>query len=150
MVRKVNLHGSLGAFSPTLDCSLRLVARAKPKPQDFLELFIAAIALRAAGEPVAKKFKALVLGDPARTSGKAAFWSRELPMPEPDAARESMRLALAEARAQEAPWLEMLALSALCEQPAATPEHRASLRAVLEGIRGAEDTAPVARARTLL
>jgi exodeoxyribonuclease V gamma subunit len=87
LVRKVNLHGSLGAFSPALDCSLRLVTRSKPKPQDFLELFIAAIALRAAGEPVAKKFKALVLGDPARTSSKAAFWSRELRMPEPDAAR---------------------------------------------------------------
>jgi len=69
---------------------------------------------------------------------------------EPDTARESIRLALAEARAQEAPWLEMLALSALCEQPVATPEHRASLRAALEGIRGAEDTAPVAAARTLL
>jgi hypothetical protein len=69
---------------------------------------------------------------------------------EPDTARESMRLALAEARAQEAPWLEMLALSALCEEPVATPEHRASLRAMLEGIRGAEDTAPVARARKLL
>jgi hypothetical protein len=69
---------------------------------------------------------------------------------EPDAARESIRLALAEARAQEAPWLEMLALSALCEQPVATPEHRAWLRAALDRIRGAEDTAPVARARALL
>src|SRR4029077_12975180 len=69
---------------------------------------------------------------------------------EPAAAGESIRLALAEARAQEAPWLEMLALSALCEQPVATPEHRASLRAVLDRISGAEDTAPVARARALL
>jgi exodeoxyribonuclease V gamma subunit len=87
-VRKVNLHGSLGAFSPGLDCSLRLVTRSKPKPQDFLELFIAAIALRAAGEPVPKRFEALVLGDPARTSSKPAFWRRRLRMPEPRAARE--------------------------------------------------------------
>src|SRR5262249_43290565 len=88
LVRKVNLHGSLGAFSPALDCSLRLVTRSKPKPQDFLELFVAAIALCAAEEPVAKRFEALVLGDPARTSGKTAFWSRGLRTPEPDTARE--------------------------------------------------------------
>jgi len=88
LVRKVNLHGSLGAFSPALDCSLRLVTRSKPKPQDFLELFIVAIALSAAGEPVGKRFEALVLGDPARTSSKAAFWSRGLCTPMPDAARE--------------------------------------------------------------
>jgi DNA-binding winged helix-turn-helix (wHTH) protein len=69
---------------------------------------------------------------------------------EPDGALQSLRLALAEARAQEAPWLEMLALSAFCEQPAATPEHRASLRAALDRISGADDTAPVARARALL
>jgi DNA-binding winged helix-turn-helix (wHTH) protein/tetratricopeptide (TPR) repeat protein len=69
---------------------------------------------------------------------------------EPDRARESMLRALAEARAQQAPWLEMLALSALCERAEATPEDRASLRAVLDRITGAEDTAPVARARALL
>jgi exodeoxyribonuclease V gamma subunit len=88
LARKVSLHGSLGAFSPALDGSLRLVTRSKPKPQDFLELFIAAIALSAAGEPVARRFEALVLGDPARTSGKAAFWSRGLRTPMPEAARE--------------------------------------------------------------
>jgi DNA-binding winged helix-turn-helix (wHTH) protein/Tfp pilus assembly protein PilF len=69
---------------------------------------------------------------------------------EPDRARGSIRRALDEARAQEAPWLEMLALSALCERPEATLEDRASLGAALDRISGAEDTAPVARARTLL
>jgi len=88
VVHKVNLHGSLGAFSPALDSSLRLVTRARSKPQDFLELFIAAIALRATGQPVAKRFEGLVLGDPARSSSKPAFWSRRLHTPEPDAARE--------------------------------------------------------------
>jgi exodeoxyribonuclease V gamma subunit len=96
LVRKVNLHGSLGAFSPALDCSLRLVTRSKPKPQDFLELFIAAIALSAAGEPVANRFEALVLGDPGRTSSKAAFWSRGLRTPLPDAAREYLAQLLSE------------------------------------------------------
>jgi DNA-binding winged helix-turn-helix (wHTH) protein/tetratricopeptide (TPR) repeat protein len=69
---------------------------------------------------------------------------------EPDAARESMRLALAEARAQEAPWLEMLALSALCERPGATAKDRASLRAALDRISGGEDAVPVAKAWALL
>jgi tetratricopeptide (TPR) repeat protein len=69
---------------------------------------------------------------------------------EPERARESIQRAIAEARAQEAPWLELLALSALCERPGATPEARASLRAVLDRITGGEDTAPVARALALL
>ena len=69
---------------------------------------------------------------------------------EPERARASIERAIAEARAQEAPWLELLALSALCERPGATPEDRASLRAVLDRITGGEDTAPVARALALL
>ena len=69
---------------------------------------------------------------------------------EPKRAPESIRQALAEARAQEAPWLEMLALTALCERPRATAEDCAALRAVLDRISGAEDTAPFARARALL
>ena len=69
---------------------------------------------------------------------------------EPDRARESTRLALAEARAQEAPWLEMLALSALCQRNEATAGERASLGAVLDRITGGADTAPVAKARALL
>jgi hypothetical protein len=69
---------------------------------------------------------------------------------EPDAARESIQLALAEARAQEAPWLEMLALTALCERTGAMSEDHASLRAALDHITGAQDTSPVARALALL
>jgi len=69
---------------------------------------------------------------------------------ETDRARESIRGALAEARAQEAPWLEMLALSAQCERSEASAKDRASLREVLDRITGGEDTAPVARARALV
>ena len=88
-VRRINLHGSLGAFSPALDRSLRLVTRSKPKPQDFLELFIAAIALSAAGEEVASIFAATVLGDPAGTSRRStASWSKTLRPPDRDTARE--------------------------------------------------------------
>ena len=64
-------------------------------------------------------------------------------------AGKSIRRAVDEARAQQAPWLEMLALSALCERAGATAAHRASLRAALERITGAEDTAPVATALAL-
>jgi DNA-binding winged helix-turn-helix (wHTH) protein/tetratricopeptide (TPR) repeat protein len=69
---------------------------------------------------------------------------------ERDAAGESIRRAVDEARAQRAPWLEMLALSALCERPGATAEVRASLRAALGRIRGGEETEPVTAARALV
>ena len=97
IVRRVNLHGSLGAFSPALDGSLKLVTRAKSKPQDFLELFIAAIALRAADEPVPSRFEAIVMGDPSGTTGKgAASWRRSLRLPTPEAARQYLADLIAE------------------------------------------------------
>ena len=65
-------------------------------------------------------------------------------------AGESIRRAIAEARAQEAPWLEMIALSAVCERKDATTRHRQALRLVLEKVAGGRDTAPVARALALL
>jgi len=69
---------------------------------------------------------------------------------EPPRAREAIRQAVAEARAHDAPWLEMLAFSALCARGEANAEDRASLRAALGRISGGEDTAPVAAARALL
>ncbi len=95
-IRRVNLHGSLGAFSPSLDCSIRLVARKRPKPRDFLEPFIAALLLNAAGEPVPRVFNALVLGDPAGTAKDTGAWSRTLRMPSPEAAREYLAALIGE------------------------------------------------------
>ena len=69
---------------------------------------------------------------------------------ERDRAREAMRQAIAEARSQEAPWLEMIALSALCERDDATAEDFAALAQVVNQITEGLDTAPVARARALL
>ena len=69
---------------------------------------------------------------------------------EPDRSRESTRQAVAEARAREAPWLELIALSALCEREDATAEERAGLRSVIDQLTEGLDTAPVARARALL
>lgn len=69
---------------------------------------------------------------------------------EPDRARESMRQAIAEARAQEALWLEPIALSALCERDDATAEDLQALRLVVDQLTEGLDTAPVARARALL
>jgi len=65
-------------------------------------------------------------------------------------ANQSIRAAVAEARAQEAPWLEMLALTALCERKDASPRDRESLRRVLEKITGGDEAPAVARARALL
>jgi tetratricopeptide (TPR) repeat protein len=67
-----------------------------------------------------------------------------------DRAREAMRQAIAEARSQEAPWLEMIARSALCERDDATAEDFAALGQVVNQITEGLDTAPVARARALL
>lgn len=65
-------------------------------------------------------------------------------------AGESIRQAIAEARAQEAPWLEMIALAAACERIDATTADREALRLVLEKIAGGRDTPPVASALALL
>jgi hypothetical protein len=61
-----------------------------------------------------------------------------------------LRQALAEARSQEAPWLEMIVLTALCERKEATARERESLRRVLGQISGGEDAPPVARARAVV
>ena len=69
---------------------------------------------------------------------------------EPDRARESIRQAIAEARAQEALWLERAALSALCERKDATAKDFAALRHVVDRLTEGLDAPPVARARALL
>jgi hypothetical protein len=69
---------------------------------------------------------------------------------ERDRAREAMRQAIAEARSQEAPWLEMIALSALCERKDATAKDFAALRHLVDRLTEGLDTPPVAKARALL
>jgi DNA-binding winged helix-turn-helix (wHTH) protein/tetratricopeptide (TPR) repeat protein len=66
------------------------------------------------------------------------------------AARASARRALAEARAQEAPWLELIALLELCKSKGARSEDRHALAALVEQLPEAIDTTPVASARALL
>jgi ATP/maltotriose-dependent transcriptional regulator MalT len=62
----------------------------------------------------------------------------------------SVRRAIAEARGQEARWLELLALNELCEHDGATPEDRRALAALVDELPEANDTAAVARARALV
>jgi DNA-binding winged helix-turn-helix (wHTH) protein len=69
---------------------------------------------------------------------------------EADRAPESIRQAIVEARAQEAPWFELTALSALCERPDASAKDFAALASVVERLSEGLDTAPFARARELL
>lgn len=66
------------------------------------------------------------------------------------AARASVRRAVAEARTQEAPWLELLALLDLCEHEAASVKDRQSLGELVDRLPEAADTTAVARARALL
>ena len=66
------------------------------------------------------------------------------------AADAAIRRAIAEARAQEAPWLELMALIELCDRHSATAKDRRALAALIDQLPEARDTAAVARARTLL
>jgi hypothetical protein len=62
----------------------------------------------------------------------------------------SVRRAIAEARAQEAPWLELMALIELCEHGGANAQDRRALAALVDQLPEAIDTTAVARARALL
>jgi len=66
------------------------------------------------------------------------------------AARASVRRAVAEARAEEAPWLELMALLELCEHDGATVKERQALAALVDQLPEAADTTVVTRARALL
>jgi len=62
----------------------------------------------------------------------------------------AIRRAIAEGRAQEAPWLELMALIELCDRHSATAKDRRALAALVDQLPEARDTAAVARARALL
>jgi hypothetical protein len=69
---------------------------------------------------------------------------------EPYAADASVRRAVAEAREQEAPWLELLARVELCQHESATAEDRDALAALADRLAEAGETAAVKKARALL
>jgi hypothetical protein len=66
------------------------------------------------------------------------------------AADAAIRRAIAEARAQETPWLELMALTELCDGHSATTKDRRALAALIDQVPEARGTAAVARARALL
>jgi DNA-binding winged helix-turn-helix (wHTH) protein len=66
------------------------------------------------------------------------------------AADAAIRRAIAEARAQETPWLELMALVELCDRHTATAKDRRALAAIVDQLPEALDTAAVARAQVLL
>jgi DNA-binding winged helix-turn-helix (wHTH) protein/tetratricopeptide (TPR) repeat protein len=66
------------------------------------------------------------------------------------AARAAGRRAIAEARAQEAGWLELEALVQVLEHGEADPHDRKALAGLVAGLTEAQDTALMARARALL
>jgi DNA-binding winged helix-turn-helix (wHTH) protein len=66
------------------------------------------------------------------------------------AADASIRRALEEARAQEAPWLELLALTKLCESSSAKSADRRALGALISELAEGHDTPAHARARVAL
>jgi tetratricopeptide (TPR) repeat protein len=66
------------------------------------------------------------------------------------AANASVRRAVAEAREQEAPWLELVASVELCEYDGATAEDWRALAALVDALPEAIDTTAVTKARALL
>jgi DNA-binding winged helix-turn-helix (wHTH) protein/tetratricopeptide (TPR) repeat protein len=67
-----------------------------------------------------------------------------------DAGESWLRRAIQEARAQPAPWFEILALVELCEHYGAAAQDRLQLRTLLEELPQTEGTAAAAKARRLL
>ncbi|MET0986839.1 MAG: AAA family ATPase [Steroidobacteraceae bacterium] len=65
-------------------------------------------------------------------------------------AAASMQRAITEARAQKAPWLELLALTELCEHATATVDARRALELLVDQLSEATDTPALARARALV
>ena len=65
-------------------------------------------------------------------------------------AEAMLRRAVAEARAQGAPWLELLAVLALCESVHATDTDRVALALIVEQLPEATETGAVERARVVL
>ncbi len=65
-------------------------------------------------------------------------------------ARASVRRAIAEAREQEAPWLELVALNELCEHGGATAKDRHALAALMETLPEIIDTPAGTKAQSLL
>jgi DNA-binding winged helix-turn-helix (wHTH) protein/tetratricopeptide (TPR) repeat protein len=65
-------------------------------------------------------------------------------------ARDSLHEAIAEARTQEATWLELQARLALCERGDATVAELAALRDLVKGLTEGLETPPVVRARALI
>jgi len=68
----------------------------------------------------------------------------------PEAGAASGRRAVEEARTQEAPWLELLALVELCAHHDAEAQERQALAALVDQLPEAAGTEPVERARSLL
>jgi hypothetical protein len=66
------------------------------------------------------------------------------------AANAAIRRAIAEAQAQEAPWLELMALIELCACHGATAKDRRALAALVDQVPEARNTTAFARARALL
>ena len=65
-------------------------------------------------------------------------------------AQASVRRAVAEARAQDAPWLELISLLDLCKSDGATSKDRRALAGLVEQLPEAADTTAVSTARAFL
>jgi ATP/maltotriose-dependent transcriptional regulator MalT len=93
---------------------------------------------RARGERIYLPQLLLIAGAIARALGESGD------------AQASGRRAVEEARRQEAPWLELMALTALCEREPVAAEDREALAALVDRLPEAAETTLVSRARAVL
>jgi hypothetical protein len=83
MTQRLKLYGTVRRISPALDAAMQGVLRKYVKARDFLPLMLHAIALSAAGEPVGREFRAIVVG-----GGDEPAWVRTFEPMTREAARE--------------------------------------------------------------
>ncbi|MGC1678955.1 MAG: exodeoxyribonuclease V subunit gamma [Candidatus Binataceae bacterium] len=89
ITRRVRLHGAVGSVSPGFDAALQCIVRTDAKAKHFLPLFLNAMVLKAAGAPVAKEFRAILVGvSAAAEKKKLPLWIRTLAAPNKDQAVE--------------------------------------------------------------
>ncbi|MHB8381345.1 MAG: exodeoxyribonuclease V subunit gamma [Candidatus Binataceae bacterium] len=88
---RVRVHGHVGLFSPGLDATLQCVARKDAKARHFLPLFLNAIILKAAGQPVSTKLSAIIVGAGTEKAKDAPPWIKPLITPDRDHAVEYLK-----------------------------------------------------------
>ncbi|MGH7932368.1 MAG: hypothetical protein ACREQN_04275, partial [Candidatus Binataceae bacterium] len=86
-IHGVRIRGRIGPLSPKLDRSIRCVAGARAKATDFLDGFLAAIVLSAAGQKMPERFIAIAVGGNKDELNEGKYTRGFRPLSQPDACK---------------------------------------------------------------